>query len=207
MIAPRTFAWTLAAALLGGCASTEEKPSEAPAQEAALPPIAPAGEPWAYPEAQMLIHRDPTRSDVAHIRASDVFAVGLAPARQVIAVTLRWESQDGEVHRYSVRFEFDSYALSPGYQEGLRRFFAERQGQPRQLLIEGRADDRGTLEYNQGLSERRAVAVKRFVMGALGIEEPRIVVRALGEEHPVASNDTEEGRAANRSASVRWIAD
>ena len=172
-----------------------------------MPPIAPAGEPWAYPEAQMLIHRDPTRSDVAHIRASDVFAVGLAPARQVIAVTLRWESQDGEVHRYSVRFEFDSYALSPGYQEGLRRFFAERQGQPRQLLIEGRADDRGTLEYNQGLSERRAVAVKRFVMGALGIEEPRIVVRALGEEHPVASNDTEEGRAANRSASVRWIAD
>lgn len=65
------------------------------------------------------------------------------------------------------------------------------------LIIEGYTDSRGAPAYNQKLSERRAVTVKTFLIDQ-GIQPQRIVDRGLGETNPVASNESEEGRARNR---------
>ncbi len=67
--------------------------------------------------------------------------------------------------------------------------------------VVGHADSRGSLEYNQGLSERRAETVKGKLEGAF----PQVPITAsgLGETAPIASNDTAEGRRLNRRVEIR----
>jgi OOP family OmpA-OmpF porin len=65
------------------------------------------------------------------------------------------------------------------------------------VIVAGHTDSRGTEEYNMGLSQRRADAVKAYLVEA-GVAASRLRTEAFGESQPVASNDTEEGRAQNR---------
>ena len=69
-----------------------------------------------------------------------------------------------------------------------------------ELMIVGHTDAMGTQEYNQELSERRASSARRY-LGSRGVTRP---IRTLGrgELEPVASNDTESGRARNRRVEV-----
>lgn len=64
--------------------------------------------------------------------------------------------------------------------------------------IAGHTDDTGSEEANQVLSRERAQAVKDFLVEYYGIDPDRLVARGYGESRPVASNETEEGRARNR---------
>jgi outer membrane protein OmpA-like peptidoglycan-associated protein len=63
--------------------------------------------------------------------------------------------------------------------------------------LNGYADNIGTDQSNINLSRRRAERVKQWLMEH-GIEEDRIIIRGHGESHPVATNETDEGRALNR---------
>ena len=63
--------------------------------------------------------------------------------------------------------------------------------------VAGHTDSVGSEEYNQALSERRAVAVKDY-LESQGITATRLSARGYGETQPVASNDTDAGRALNR---------
>jgi OOP family OmpA-OmpF porin len=63
--------------------------------------------------------------------------------------------------------------------------------------VEGHTDSIGTDEYNQGLSQRRADSVKRYFAGH-GVAASRLETRGYGESRPLASNETDEGRAMNR---------
>jgi outer membrane protein OmpA-like peptidoglycan-associated protein len=65
----------------------------------------------------------------------------------------------------------------------------------------GHADARGTDEYNQGLSERRASSVAGYLLNR-GVIRERLYVAGLGERSPVASNDTDAGRAQNRRVEI-----
>ena len=65
------------------------------------------------------------------------------------------------------------------------------------IAVEGHTDDVGELAMNAALSERRAQAVRDFLVGQ-GIDPNRIVARGFGESRPRASNATEAGRALNR---------
>lgn len=65
------------------------------------------------------------------------------------------------------------------------------------IEIQGHTDSRGTESYNQGLSERRAGSVSTYLRGR-GIPGSRITTKGYGENAPIASNDTEAGRAQNR---------
>jgi outer membrane protein OmpA-like peptidoglycan-associated protein len=63
--------------------------------------------------------------------------------------------------------------------------------------VAGHTDSVGTEEYNQKLSERRAIAVKDY-LESKGITATRLSAVGYGEAQPVASNDTDAGRALNR---------
>ena len=63
--------------------------------------------------------------------------------------------------------------------------------------VQGHTDSKGPETYNQMLSEKRAIAVKAYLVKE-GIDSGRIEVKGYGESDPIASNDTEEGRKKNR---------
>ena len=69
------------------------------------------------------------------------------------------------------------------------------------IEIAGHTDNVGGVDYNRQLSQRRAGAVAQYLMNR-GVTESRIMTAAGGEEHPIASNATEQGRAANRRVEV-----
>lgn len=71
----------------------------------------------------------------------------------------------------------------------------------RTVLIEGFADSTGATQYNQQLSERRALAVQNALQ-ALGVGRERVVVRGYGEAYPVAANDSAEHRQLNRRVEI-----
>ncbi len=70
------------------------------------------------------------------------------------------------------------------------------------FVIEGHTDNVGTDEYNLNLSRTRAKAVMNYFV-AKGIPVARISSQGYGESKPVATNDTEEGRAKNRRVEIR----
>jgi OOP family OmpA-OmpF porin len=65
------------------------------------------------------------------------------------------------------------------------------------VRVEGHTDSIGSPEYNRALSVRRAEAVSRYLVNR-GVDPERCHVEGFGESHPIASNQTEEGRAQNR---------
>jgi outer membrane protein OmpA-like peptidoglycan-associated protein len=69
------------------------------------------------------------------------------------------------------------------------------------IEVAGHTDNVGNANYNMQLSQRRASAVAQYLVSR-GVAEARIMTAAGGEEHPIASNSTEQGRAANRRVEV-----
>ena len=65
------------------------------------------------------------------------------------------------------------------------------------LVIEGHCDERGSNEYNLALGERRALAIRAYLVG-LGVEADRIQTKSFGEEQPVAMGHNEESWRLNR---------
>ena len=68
--------------------------------------------------------------------------------------------------------------------------------------VAGHTDSVGSEEYNQGLSERRAESVQDYLVSK-GVKAHRLSSKGYGEMRPVASNDTEEGRAENRRTEAK----
>jgi outer membrane protein OmpA-like peptidoglycan-associated protein len=87
------------------------------------------------------------------------------------------------------RAQLDTFALFASQQKDLR------------IFIEGHADSRGDRRYNQRLSDRRTVAVKRYLVSK-GVNPGQISVKAYGEQQPITGNGTEQGRAQNRRVTV-----
>ncbi len=65
------------------------------------------------------------------------------------------------------------------------------------IIIEGHCSHEGTDEYNMGLSKRRALSVKKYLVKK-GIKAEKLDIKPFGESQPIATNDNEEGRAKNR---------
>ncbi len=73
------------------------------------------------------------------------------------------------------------------------------------VQIEGHTDSKGSAEYNQGLSERRAKAIKTSLVKRTMVDAGRLNAVGLGESKPIATNDTEAGRAKNRRVDLTPI--
>jgi OmpA-OmpF porin, OOP family len=72
------------------------------------------------------------------------------------------------------------------------------------LRIDGHASEEGTPEYNQALSERRAHAVREYLVGH-GVVASRLVTEAFGETRPKYDNSREETRRLNRRAELKLL--
>lgn len=97
-----------------------------------------------------------------------------------------------------VRFDYDQFTLSADARatlqknaDWLKRWTSTR------ITVEGHCDSRGTNEYNLALGERRANAVKEYLVG-LGVASDRVLVVSKGEETPVCSEENEACWSQNR---------
>lgn len=101
-----------------------------------------------------------------------------------------------------ILFQTDSAALRPDLQADLRAVAANLQQFPGSVVqVVGHADNTGAASYNQDLSERRARIVAE-VLAASGVNPGRISALGRGEDQPIASNLTPEGRQLNRRVEI-----
>jgi OOP family OmpA-OmpF porin len=73
------------------------------------------------------------------------------------------------------------------------------------LQIEGNTDIRGSPASNKTLSQRRAEAVKKYLVSNFQLPEQRFLAVGRGSENPVAPNTTEDGRALNRRTDIKVV--
>ena len=101
-----------------------------------------------------------------------------------------------------VLFDTDQYVLKPAARAELDKVIAEIRQWPRAaIMIEGHTDAVGTDEHNQVLSRNRAASVRTYFEGA-GLAGYQIDATGYGATRPVAANDTDKGRMANRRVEI-----
>ncbi|MGB2163880.1 MAG: peptidoglycan-associated lipoprotein Pal [Candidatus Puniceispirillaceae bacterium] len=102
----------------------------------------------------------------------------------------------------TVNFDFDSAELTVSARSTLNRQSAFLSVNPDlMIVIEGHADERGTREYNLALGERRATAVRDYLV-AKGINAARVRTVSYGKERPAVSGSDEAAWAKNRRATT-----
>jgi len=105
-----------------------------------------------------------------------------------------------------ILFDVDSDELKPGPKQAIADMARElRKVGIGRIRIEGHTDNLGSRSYNIELSRRRAEVVAREFVEC-GFPDAAIERKGWGFEHPVASNDTQEGRALNRRVAIVVVA-
>jgi outer membrane protein OmpA-like peptidoglycan-associated protein len=101
-----------------------------------------------------------------------------------------------------ILFDVGKATLKPGAEASVRKISAVLQQYPNhQISVEGYTDSQGSDTFNQKLSEDRANSVKQILIGG-GVDPVLISSKGFGKAKPVASNDTPEGRQANRRVEI-----
>ena len=137
---------------------------------------------------------DLTTANAQSIEPSDIIDA-LAPMRGT-----RIEAGAPPTVRLPIYFEFDSTRLKPEAVTLLDKVGAALSAEELAAFsfsVEGHTDSSGPAEYNDGLSARRADAVRNFLVDS-GVPGSRLDTVGHGESEPVAQNDTGEGRQRNR---------
>ena len=115
------------------------------------------------------------------------------------------EAAERELRAEKIKFMYEDiyfmkgrYSLSPEAQAILKRKATWLLNNPDlNVIIEGHTNNRGSKEYNFALGDRRAGAVKSFLIKQ-GVESPRLIAVSYGNERPIDNSKTEKGRAKNR---------
>ena len=103
-------------------------------------------------------------------------------------------------HLTDIYFEFDSYNVRPDDIPVLKDLAAWlNANQAVKLTVEGHCDERGSIEYNLALGQKRAEAAKDYLV-KLGVGDKRMKVVSYGKEAPLVPGHTEEAWAKNRRA-------
>ena len=123
-----------------------------------------------------------------------------ATIEQVSAETMRQNIRDkGHIALYGIYFDTDSDQVEAESAGALGEIATLLTGDAGlELYVVGHTDSVGEADYNQALSERRARAVVRSLVDSHEIDRSRLVAMGAGLMAPIATNDTEEGRALNR---------
>jgi len=101
----------------------------------------------------------------------------------------------------TIYFAFDSDRIQESERSKLEQAAEYMKKNNIGLIIEGNCDERGSAEYNRGLSERRAIAVQQY-LGQLGVQENRCKTVGYGFERPAVQGHDEAAWAKNRRADL-----
>ena len=105
----------------------------------------------------------------------------------------------------TVYFDFDKSTISAAEQGKLQQVSEWFKSNPgHSLFLAGHADKRGTPEYNRALGERRALAVREYLVG-LGLPAASLYTNSYGSDRPAVDGDTEEAFAKNRRVEIGVI--
>lgn len=105
-----------------------------------------------------------------------------------------------------VYFDFDSDYVKDVYEKQIKKHVIQKlkEDPDSEIIIEGHADERGTLAYNKKLGEKRANSVKNILV-SYGILPSRIKIISYGETRPIDKSSNEEAWQLNRRAVVLSI--
>ena len=112
------------------------------------------------------------------------------------------DSMSGELSS-TIFFDFDSYEVRAADADIVNRHSIQILDTGASVRLEGHADERGSREYNIGLGERRAQAVRRMLM-IQGVPADRISTVSFGEERPAAFGSDEASWAQNRRVEIQY---
>lgn len=133
--------------------------------------------------------------DDADVAASEVNAQARAAMQEA------WDVIKDKTTFY---FEFDNSSVKEDQKELLNahaNYLANNSEAT--VVLEGHADERGTVEYNLALGERRAIAVRSYLM-ANGVEANQIETTSYGEERPAAYGSDEAAYEQNRRVEIKY---
>ena len=100
--------------------------------------------------------------------------------------------------RKVIYFDFDKSEIKPEFADVISAHARNLTSHPNlKMKLEGNTDERGTREYNIGLGERRAQAVRRALM-LQGVAESQLTTVSFGSERPAAEGDDEAAWSQNR---------
>ena len=137
----------------------------------------------------------------AQARADSIAAAERArrEAEAAEAERLRRETAAArEILTEMIHFDYDKSEIRPEAETALTRKVAVLRANPNvQVLVAGHADERGSVEYNLALGQRRAEAAKDFLVG-FGISPTRINTTSFGEDRPLVNASNEQAWAQNR---------
>ncbi len=142
-------------------------------------------------------------------------AVGVYQDRQQAALRDRLQGTGVDVSRTgdnitlnmpgNITFAFNSSNLAPEFYPVLNNVAGVMKEYDQTVVeVAGHTDSVGSDEVNQRISEQRANAVTQYLV-AQGLNPQRFITIGAGEHHPIASNDTESGRAANRRVEITLV--
>jgi len=109
------------------------------------------------------------------------------------------EKKSEDVHFSDVLFDFDSYIIKSEYYPLLDSLSGWLKSVDKVIIIEGHCDERGTQEYNLVLGQKRAEAVREYLLRK-GVDPKKLKVISYGKEKPLDPRHTEEAWAKNRRA-------
>jgi peptidoglycan-associated lipoprotein len=111
----------------------------------------------------------------------------------------------GPLARKVIYFDFDKSEIKPEYTDIVTTAAHNLTANPRlKMKLEGNTDERGTREYNIGLGERRAQAVRRALM-LQGVAESQVTTVSFGAERPAVEGDDEAAWSKNRRVEVVYL--
>ncbi|OZB34914.1 MAG: hypothetical protein B7X51_00170 [Pseudomonas sp. 34-62-33] len=133
------------------------------------------------------------------VHGADAQQVAVVEEEVVVEEVVVVEPVEAVRVELDVKFDFDKAQVkqeSYGDIKALADFM--KQYPQTSTVVEGHTDSVGSDAYNQGLSERRANAVRDVLVNQYGVESGRVQAVGYGESRPVADNATADGRAINR---------
>jgi OOP family OmpA-OmpF porin len=119
--------------------------------------------------------------------AQPIVAPAPAPMKKKVTITL------------NVQFDSDKAVVKEKYHADVKRVADFMKEFPNTVAeIGGHTDSTASNAYNQKLSEKRANSVRQYIIDKFGIDGSRLTAVGYGEDRPIASNNTEEGKQKNR---------
>ncbi|MGK5036831.1 OmpA family protein [Janthinobacterium sp. LB3P118] len=147
----------------------------------------------------------PASATPAYQPAPEVAPVVAMPAPVVVAAPAPAPVAEKVSFASEALFDFDQSTLKPQGKAALDQLLGQLKGMDLEVIVTvGHTDAVGSNAYNQKLSQRRAEAVKAYLV-AQGVETSRVYTEGKGETQPVADNTSAAGRAKNRRVTVEVV--